>query len=464
MIRKSKIEKSKVPSPLIPFLTIPLKELFAVLSIFILMNIVNSITQKATTNNNGQGWDGVYYYQLAQQISEHKRPEAPSPLVFRVGTSFLAAMADAHNLVRGFFIVNFIASLLIVVLLSLWLGCWIKDWKIRLLVSLIFQTNWICPVRFVWFYPVLTDYWPIVFILASLILAAKGRDLLKTSMGVALLSALGILFREFVFVVPLSYLFVGWRLNSPWKSLWTNFFLKILPLSVSVLIWYILRHSVSIVSDSYGFAKEAMICFSEPENLPMWFLSFLSVYGPALSAILVAPKTVFNFFKENLNLLAMLGAVLILSRLGGYDYERFMIWASPIVYLIIGVALDSKPKIFSFRWAIIVLLALQAFSQRLFWTIPADGGGDTPCFLAHLGNDASYLSLYSWYESSGMVHQRIIEYLSVFSFFMLAEIFLTFYNPKKGTSIKGPKLESDKIMLGRKKSTNRGGSLKKKRA
>lgn len=67
-------------------------ELICVSIIFLTVTFLSSAFQKPVTVNDGKGWDGVEYYQMAEQYMHNQRIQAPGPWCYRVGTPFLVAL------------------------------------------------------------------------------------------------------------------------------------------------------------------------------------------------------------------------------------------------------------------------------------------------------------------------------------------------------------------------------------
>src|SRR3954463_3475474 len=106
---------------------------------------------------------------MALQMQHGQMPFAEAPYNFRIGTPFLASLLPG-DLLGSFRIVNIIANLLSVLLLMLWLRLYLSDWKIRVLLCVLFITQWHAPVRYVYFNPSYTDPWLFVVLLTGLIM------------------------------------------------------------------------------------------------------------------------------------------------------------------------------------------------------------------------------------------------------------------------------------------------------
>jgi hypothetical protein len=57
------------------------------------------------------------------------------------------------------------------------------------------------------------------------------------------------------------------------------------------------------------------------------------------------------------------------------DTERYLFWAMPIVFVLVGRAIERSLPLLS--WPLLALIvAGQSLAERVFWTIPQPGGGD----------------------------------------------------------------------------------------
>src|SRR5262245_40412899 len=96
---------------------------FAVL-VFVVVSLIAEALQQPLRANHGQGWDGVRYHAMAENLARGERPRADVPFVYRVGTPLLAAGASRAlgvDISSAFSVVNLVAGLLAVILLLRWL-------------------------------------------------------------------------------------------------------------------------------------------------------------------------------------------------------------------------------------------------------------------------------------------------------------------------------------------------------
>jgi hypothetical protein len=325
--------------------------------LFVLVAALCLAFQKPLTYHDGQGWDGVSYFQMAQSIASHERPSAIGPFAFRLGTPALVAWLFPGNLLLGFKLINLAACLLSTALLTLWLRRFIENPWLRLALIAAYLTQWHAPLRFTAHYAAYTDPWLFVFVLGALLIitpfAARNERL---SEGVAVLAAgggcVGALFREAVIAVPLA-LFLASR-GRQW-----------LPLLGGIL-GIVATHLLATQTDSYSFARTVgQWTYNKP--LPVYVHGLFIAFGPALVLPIYFWRTAAEWLKSQPVLAWTLAIFLVLGWVGGSDTERIVYWAMPIVYALFGTILEAHalPKSF-----LIALTALQLLSHRVFQTLP----------------------------------------------------------------------------------------------
>ncbi len=345
--------------------------------------------QKPLTYHDGQGWDGVSYFQMAQSIAHHERPSAIGPFAFRLGTPALIAWLFPGSLLLGFKLINLAACLLSTALLTLWLRRFIENPWLRLTLIAAYLTQWHAPLRFTAHYAAYTDPWLFVFVLGALLLSRPpdgthpnppGSPLMlrseppslesregrrseeRTKQGwvpldrfewrLVLLCFLGALFREPVVAVPLALFLVS--RGRQW-----------LPLLGGIL-GVVATHLLSTQTDSYSFARTVgQWAYNKP--LPVYVHGLFIAFGPALVLPIYFWRKAAEWLKSQPVLAWTLAIFLVLGWVGGSDTERIVYWAMPIVYALFGAILEAHalPKSF-----LITLAALQLLSQRVFQTLP----------------------------------------------------------------------------------------------
>ena len=410
-------------------------ELVIVLAVFLLVNIASQVFQLHITYNNGQSFDGVFYYRVAYQFSKGMKPSSEAPFVYRLGTPFLVSVFFKNELLFGFKPVNIAANLLSTILLLIWFRLHLSDWRIRTLLVVLFITQWHGPVRFTYYDPAFTDPWLFVFLLVGLIGIEKIRVLVKDPENqqvkasliyaglLALVSFIGVLFREVVLIIPLALFFVAnplprlQEITSPLTKKQIIKFIKgpYYPAIVAVvagIAGIFLVRSIATQYNDYSFVKTA---FDWAYDKPV--LTYIHAYFVTYGLLIVIPlffwRRTVNFLWNNQYMLVYLAGFMLFGWIGGSDTERFLYWAMPVVYVLIGIEIEENRSIFNSPWLILFLSASTICSQRMFWTV-ADYPNTfkTPFpILSILSNKFQYLDLWSFFAERSVQAISLLEYL-----------------------------------------------------
>lgn len=407
-------------------------ELVVILTAFIAVNVVCCVFQNLNSLNGGKGSDGVTYYAVAEQLSKGFVPKASAPYVYRIGTPLLAALlSDAlgTDLILSFKIINIVGNLITVVLLALWLRRHLHNVIVRMIMVLLFVTQWHSPVRFVHFYPVYVDPLSFTFLLAGLLLIHSfvARPKFLTTCCLSALSFTGVMFKEIVFVIPLALLFstnflIGeGDLFLQSASLWFVRALKkftprlVLPL-ISGAIGLLIVRFVAFRTDNLSFLREALKCaYSKPflAYLTAWFITF----GPVIVLAVYDWRRNLLFLRDNQHLLIYLAGFAVLAWVQGQgEMERTLYWAMPVVYVLVGRSMQNLSGLLTVR-LISVLAVAQLISQRAFLSI-ADPTL-TPTFAPHALIPASlkallsYCNMWSYFCDPRVLYIYLFLYLSL---------------------------------------------------
>lgn len=339
---------------------------------FVLVNVATALVQRPFLFHGREGWEGVNYLSMARQTAEGRFPIAEeAPTVFRLGAPVLAGLLNRFsgwNLVACFRAVNGVANVLSFALLVVWLRGFLVDWRVRTALALVFLLQWDAPVRWLYFFPPHTDPWMWVFMLAGLLAAERcraqqtpGRIVLVTA-----LTVVGACFREIVLIIGVVLPFIGnpvrpGAVGERWRGLWP----RLIPLAAGVLTTLVLRHAVRR-EGTYDFAWTALhYLFSKP--WPAYGLSWFSAFGPILWLAVLRPRQGAAFLARHQHLAVYLAAFAVLAYMGGSDTERFLYWTMPVVYVLIGRALEEAAGLWP-RWLLAGLAGAQFVAARaVFW-------------------------------------------------------------------------------------------------
>lgn len=310
--------------------------------------------QKPFTYNGGLGWDGSYYTQLTAQCGRSAMT-ANEPFVYRIGAPCLAALLPLPPK-TALWAVNIASSILLIVLLELWLRQHLSARVVPFLIAA-FALHWVAPLRQVWWYPTYIDPLALCAIVAAL--------LLRNHVALfAVVCFAGTLVRETTIVVPLALLAgaaVGDRRGGT----------SLIPGAAGVIACAaaigLARLLVTPATD-YWMA-DAALYWAYEKALPSFVLALFIAFGPALVLLAVRPAAVKRYLLEFPEYAALLIIVLGLAWIGGSDTERFLLWGSPIVLVLVGRAaaeIDWK----RFKGTAAVLLLTVAINGRWFLQTP----------------------------------------------------------------------------------------------
>ena len=384
---------------------------------FVLVNLAGVWWQRPTSFENGQGWEGAGYYEMAKQVAAGHTPmEGEAPMVYRVGTPLLAGevqRATGYDTLVSFQIVNGVANVLSLGLLVVWLRRFLPDWRIRTALVLAFLLQWDTPVRWMYYFPAHTDPWMWVFLLAGLIVVDGYREQPTNGrlVAIAALTVVGVCFREIVLVVPVSLLFTGnpVRGGDP-RERWREILPRAAPLFAGLLAMAAVHRAVHKTGD-YDFGWTAAHWLYEkpwPTYLQGWFLAF----GPMLWLALLVERRAGAFLAERQYLAVYLAAFAVLGYIGGTDTERLLFWTMPVVYVLIGRALESVTLPV---WLGAILVGAQLITSRaVFWPtpdFPSDAPHVWPVFTP-FGRDVPFMDLFSISEQRVKSLASLIEFLA----------------------------------------------------
>ncbi len=401
----------------------PTIELASALLLFVVVSAVSYLWQRPVTVADGQGWDGVHYFSIAEQLARHLRPAAEAPFVFRLGTPWLAATFFGHDLLTGFWIVNAIGSLLGVVLLVFWLRLQLRQRATRILLVTLYTAMWYAPVRFTYFYPVRPDPWLFVALLAALLAAHHARrhpSLARVGLFAGV-TFLGAIVREVAIVVPIAFLFAanpiqdwlrsrkpghGWRLAAATISS-----RKVVPLAASVLGLLVVRGLVTQTGD-YSFWLEALRWVYEKPAvtyLHAWFVAF----GPIVIMPILNWRGTVRLLQDDEPLAVYLGMFAVLAWIGGSDTEKILQWGLPAVFVLVGRSLEDQPAWSRSRLFQGTLLFGQSISERIYWATPdySSAASARIPVLTIPSSAGRYFDLFSFHGSRRVEALSLLEYL-----------------------------------------------------
>ncbi|MFA7326120.1 MAG: hypothetical protein WC121_05605 [Candidatus Kapaibacterium sp.] len=389
--------------------------LFAIILSIITIAISNQI-QPEISYNNGLGWDGVNYHQMAEQITKGETVSTKAPFVSRVGLPYIVAKIYPDNIKSGFLYLNWLFSILNSLLLALLLARFInRKWVIYLLVFL-YITQWHGYHRFGSFYPIQVDPLAITFILASLLVILKRGITIIDIILLSTITLIGTFVREIVVLPSLLILAKAYfyyektifisessastsSANGFEKTKFTelvevNKLLLVLPLIFFLIVYVIVTLTVEPTNSHKFYNAAADMLYTK--SLFRFFHSWVVAYG----AILILPalfyRQTLDYLKQHRIMATYLAIIIIFSYIGGADTERIAYWGFPVVFILAGRVLDEIELTKANKNFLYALLLIQVVSQRLFSIIPdyPSDCNSTTVLLTPIGNCFPYLNLF----------------------------------------------------------------------
>lgn len=397
------------------------REIGAIGLLTVVVAALSFIAQPQITVNDGRGWDGGSYFAVAQQMAADQPVVGRAPFVQRILVPSAAALfgSGPADVMTGFRVVNGIAVIVIVVLMTMWLRTHFAEPWLRLVLVALFLVQWTEPVRTFFWYPVLVDYWLVVTLLAGLLcidrLRAGGR-LAVWVPAIAVTSVVAVAVREIGLLIPLAALFARnpltgavWRLRARLADLRGIPPALLAPLAVACGAAVGTRLLATTVG-SYDVVRTVGYWLVHKGPLAYvlsWFLS----YGPVLVLPLIHWRACGRYLREHQAEAAFLAGLIGMAYVGGNDTERFVTWGAPVVYVLIGLALRELLAARPHPLLLGLLVITQALAARLFWVVPAvpvEAGSGAPWVLfTPLGNDISVFDLAAW-DAAGWVRWILV--------------------------------------------------------
>lgn len=405
--------------------------------------------QPRISQNGGKGWDGSTYYKIAEQYQNGSKViTAEAPFGKRIGTPFLIATYSkftGKTLLESAFLLDIAGAFVILLLLILWLRRFVTDFRARLLIYFLYLMVWHGPLRLSFFYPMMSDIWATVWLLAGLLLLDIIREhkLKKNKISILLVIVLsavifiGIFFRESNIILAIAAPFILNPFNN-YKteegffnfSHLTDFIKKtfqlyikreslllFIPFLFAVVSSLVVSKFTNLTYDTgYSYIKSVFSWFYL-KSLPQYLLAILICYGPVLLLVPFYFNSYKSLLSQKQDLTILLLLILILAYIGGTDTERIFFMSSfPIVFILIGISIEQLLQS-SQRWWLVALLLIQTIAYRFYWFTPdsiATTDKKPYPFFTLIGSNFEYLDLYTAFGSSVLNTFLLVEYTGLF--------------------------------------------------
>lgn len=424
-----------------------LQELVVVTLLFISICLIYK-GQPRISYNEGKGWDGIYYYDMVEQIQSGSFPlSGKLPFIKRVGVQLLVGYfsnISGMDINDSALIINLSAIYIIVILLVFWLRKFIETPWIRLMMIFGFMMAWHVHLRLAFYNPVGTDNWGAVWLLAGLLMLNRLRETYNAIssfkfsevIGFSLIVGIGVFFREtnsilaiapFMILNPvtttsLSGAMQKSEISRQFRRLVDTYFrpaslVLLIPLLVVVLANKLVSGLIQINDlDNYSYFSAASKTFYT-KSLPEYLLGIFNAYGPLFVLLPFFRDQYKSFLLQRQELTFLLIISFVLGYVGAGGTERITFMSGfPILFILLAISVKT---IFytSQRWWLYILLFLQTIAYRFYWNVP-DYPNETnhvPVpFLTLPGDQFPFLYLYSNYGSFLVNTVIFIEYCFLF--------------------------------------------------
>ena len=303
---------------------------------------VFALTQPPIDRNQGQGFDGVQYHQMAEQLRQGEPVRAEAPFVFRIGTPLAAGVVSrtlGTPTLGAFAIVNLLAAAGFLALLYRYLRTTGSSSRWASILVMLAATAWVMPLRFTLFYPAVSDPLFLVALVAALLALERGRAAAlswRDAVVIAAIVAAGALCREQMLVVGLAAavqsLSHGRRRPAEW-------FRAGLPMLAGGVASAAARLAVDPVG-TYDYASEAVDWLSR-HSLDSMVLALFLAFGLVVSLAIALGDSVVPWLLREPYRVVVTAGVLTTAWVGGSDTERLLVPLTPLLFAAVGRALTD---------------------------------------------------------------------------------------------------------------------------
>lgn len=410
--------------------------LAAIASVFILTNVFTALFQQQISQSEGRGWDGIHYYAVAEAIVHGQRPEAWAPFVYRLGTPFLAAVLWPGDLLIGFKVANVLAGAVSTVLLVLLFRLHGLAWPTTALLSALFITHWHSPLRYPYFHPAYSDPWGNTWLFAGILglVVLRRRSSWPGLVAYSAIVFVGVLFRESDALLAL----LPFLLHNPIRergALFARLHMPVDPAlvprpwlalllppvaAVAAIVW---THALGTQTNGYSSFGQAMAYFSEKELVPFLY-SWWIAFGPVWALVLYDWRRGLAFLRQHQAEAVFALGMVGLTWIGGQDQERLLATITPVVFLLLGRAIEEYLPLLRSVGLAGLLIATQFMAQRVFWTVP-DYPSNAPSLLPLLTPPSSSFQFFELFAAYARTRVRV---LGVMEYTLLAAVILWWLN------------------------------------
>lgn len=393
------------------------------------------LTQPLTSLDEGHPYDAQVYFDSAVQIAEGQPISGLRPFSYRIALPYLVGSFFPENITFGFRFFNLVFGLLTLPLLHVFLQRYLNSGTTIYTLLLLYVTNPNGLFRFAHFIPAYADPPALFFILLFLVLNQRLRELnWRTSLVVAAVGVIGVLFREIVLCGVLVYLFgqcFEIKAQKPYLRIISKQNLAYCtPPVLACLLTLWLIHASITGTGSYSYTSQMhgvlVQLFTQPS---IYFVAWLTTFGCIpIVLVLGCNASMRSFLAKQQSVTIFLFGSILLSLSAGYHTDRIIFWSYPAILLLFGHFMESHPIMVSKRHYQLLfflpIIIVQALAHRVWLPIPDDPNGqlfapDLPEWIIFGPYGES--SLAHIYASAMLPETRmlILSQFGVFAFYLL---------------------------------------------
>jgi len=323
----------------------------------------------------GSQWDGAVYSNMASHLSQGLTERLgadpvrsePFPFRNRVGLPLLGAAVirlTGWQAVEALRSINIVVAVLTLFFFWLWLRDVVPQRSYRLLAVALWALHWHSPIRYVAWYPTITDQLMLCAYCGALCgfaLMQRGHwaawIVLPITIGLAVLAReIGVLL--FAGFVPFVFFRRAWGIGA--------LSAVAVAISIAIILWLTAKSPAQAIEEYRNYVGG---------NVPIvpWVrvLHFAVAFGPILLCTLAMPQAVVRQWLAHPYILALLlaAAPMWAPWLPGED--RYVTWLAPLIYPAIAAALAALSLRRYRAWALgVFLVVTQSVAARLWWAVP----------------------------------------------------------------------------------------------
>jgi hypothetical protein len=323
---------------------------------------VLSVSSGKIEVNQGRGWDGRSYAELATvSLTEGNAITRVRPLIILPAAALTRLGVDV---IDAFLICNYIYAFALALAICALLDLFAVRWPARLTI-VINVALCIAVAKMFAFYPLQIDLGALAIIAWTFYFATAGRHGVAACCGV-----LAAVSREFGIAVLLYGVVSAWRAgHRPWKAV--ALYVPALAAFAAVRMWAV---SVGPPKDepyvSVALAVHNLLLWQSPLFILMFAYFSLTLFG-GLTLVLARPVWLARQLAARWELLVFLAPVVAAASAGSIDIWRYLAFSLPVVVVLLGRMLQPLDEA-QLRRTMIVITLITVVTQRPFEQMNVD--------------------------------------------------------------------------------------------